>query len=131
MIEKIYKFEMPYYIEWQLLNMNHYMMLNSQSRRAWKKTIYKFLDSVVPKMKLYTIRTDYVFYPKSYKRNDKNNVCTLIDKILMDYLVIKWYLIDDWNAFVKSTKFRLWPTDRKNPRVVVTIEANKLPKHLS
>ena len=55
------------------------------------------------------------------RRRDRDNIASIAHKVIQDALVVSWILKDDgWDYVLNS--FDTWHIDRKNPRIVVTIE---------
>ena len=96
------------------LNLNkfrntHYAVL------AKAKENYKSLVKL-PKAHYDKVRLEYTLFPKTKRRLDVSNVCSIVDKFASDMLVDAGILDDDNFDIVVEVVYRFGCIDKDNPR---------------
>lgn len=73
----------------------------------------------------------YTVYPKTRRRIDVANVCSVVDKFFSDALVEAGKLPDDNYLFLPEVVYRFGHIDKHNPRVEIEIIDLHNPKYIS
>jgi len=104
------------------LNLNGYRnefyhSLN-KAKVEYKKTISNQLLALP---KLSVIEISYTYYPKTKRRCDLDNVCSVTAKFFQDALVETGLLEDDDYLHIPKTTFLFGSVDKLNPRIDIRI----------
>ncbi|WVI66551.1 hypothetical protein pVco7_gp105 [Vibrio phage pVco-7] len=67
------------------------------------------------------VRIEYVLYPKTKRKTDVANVCSIHDKFFSDALVELGKLPEDNYEHLVEVTYRFGHVDKDNPRVDITI----------
>lgn len=105
------------------LNLNvyrntHFNKLNS-SKIQFKSQIAPLLKGVTIKPP-FIIR--YTLYPKTRRKCDVANICSVVDKYFCDALVELGCIPDDNYDFLKGVSYEFGSVDKDNPRVEAHIQ---------
>ena len=106
------------------LNLNayrntHYLVLNN-AKIAFKEAVAHLIKPLPFYEK---IRLTYTLFPKTHRKADVANVCSVVDKFFSDSLVEFGKLSDDNYDYLPEVSFRFGSVDKSNPRVEVFIES--------
>lgn len=117
--------------KWFILNLNnyrnaHYKVLNNAKRDYADEVPIDLIRAQMKGEIVYPIRCHYTYYPDSARIYDRMNVCSVVDKFLMDVLVEKGILKDDNYKLVLMPTFEHGSVS-KQPRIEVRIEQAAKP----
>lgn len=94
-----------------------------------------FGDEVAEKVKALPayerVALTYILYPRTKRRSDVANVCSIVDKFFSDVLVAWGKLPDDDYEHLPEVVYRFGAVDKENPRVDVLIEDLNDPDRFS
>jgi Holliday junction resolvase RusA-like endonuclease len=105
-----------------IFNLNNYrnacyMKLNN-SKKAYKA----FMEAQITALPyMHKIAVRFTLYPKTQRRTDTPNVCSIHDKYFMDALVEFGKLSDDTFDYYVETGYKFGHVDKDNPRVKIEI----------
>lgn len=105
------------------LNLNqyrnaHFYKLNNA--KIEYKAIMRGQIELLPELPI--IKLTYVFYPKTSRKFDISNVCSIVDKFFSDALVELGKLPDDNFKYIPEISYKIGEKDKDNPRVEIIIE---------
>lgn len=112
--------------KWFILNLNNYRNAHFRTLAAVKRDYSDQVpfDEIRAQIKsdiVYPVRFHYTYYPDSARIYDRMNVCSVVDKFLMDALVEKGILKDDNYKLVLTPTFEHGCVS-KEPRIEVVME---------
>jgi len=100
------------------INLNSYRNAHFQVLSKAKREFHSIMKQQVltlPPMEL--VEMSYLLFWRGSGRCDTRNICTIVDKFLMDVIVTLGRLPDDDYKHDLEAKFRFGGIDRVNPRV--------------
>ena len=103
------------------LNLNVYRNLHYRVLALAKKN-YKRLIKTPQNVKFNKVRLTYTLYPKTRRKLDIANVCSIVDKFISDILVERKIIEDDNMDIVKEIIYKIGEISKNNPRVILKIE---------
>jgi hypothetical protein len=109
-----------------IFNLNNYrnacyMELNN-SKKAYKT---EMKNQIVRLPMLGKVAVRFTLFPKTKRKTDIPNVCSIHDKYFMDALVEFKKLTDDTFDYYIETGYRFGHVDKHNPRVEIEIYETK------
>lgn len=102
------------------LNLNVYRNTHFRVLAVAKKN-YKLLIKTPRGIKLDKVRLIYTLYPKTKRKMDISNVCSIVDKFVCDVLVDRGIIEDDNMEVVKEITYKIGEIDKKEPRVELEV----------
>jgi hypothetical protein len=105
-----------------ILNLNNYRNAFPHKLNESKIQYKAQLKDQISKLpKLDKVRVRFTLFPKTRRRTDTPNVCSIHDKYFMDALVEFGKLEDDTYEYYLETAYRFGHVDKHNPRVEIEI----------
>jgi hypothetical protein len=105
-----------------ILNLNVYRNTNrftlNDVKIDYKKLMQKQIETL-PKLCKVAVR--FILYPRTHRKTDTPNVCSIHDKFFMDALVEFGKLTDDTFEHYVETSYKFGAVDKLNPRVDIEI----------
>lgn len=106
------------------LNLNvyrnaYYQTLN-KAKRVYETTLYEQLRELPFLAHIDSIT--YTLYPKTSRRCDVSNICSIVDKFFSDTLVKYGYIEDDDYKHISSIIYQYGCIDKEEPRVEIAID---------
>jgi len=113
-----------------ILNLNHYRNTHYQTLNRAKVIFEKMMTEQVSALPIMQkVQLEYVVYPKTLRKFDVANICSIADKFLSDVLVNLGKLPDDDHRIIDPIIYRFGGYNSTNPRIEVNI--TEVPKHAS
>ena len=105
-----------------ILNINNYRNAHHFTLNKAKINYKKIMAEQVSRLpKMQKIKAVFVLYPKTKRRTDTANVCSIHDKFIADAIVEAGKLPDDnYTHWIEST-YKFGCVDKDNPRVEINI----------
>lgn len=109
--------------KWWSLNLNEYRNTHYQTLNE-TKIKYKavMIDQVRTLPTFNKLRITYTLFPKTYKRCDISNICSIHDKYFSDILTELGKIPDDNYLYLPEVNYRFGGVDKLNPRVEIKLE---------
>lgn len=106
-----------------ILNLNNYRNAHYFTLNKAKRLYELAIAPQITKLECFeSVRLIYTLYPKTSRRIDTNNVCSIVDKFTCDCLVKMGKLQDDNYKHVVESTFRFGDVDKDNPRCELVID---------
>lgn len=104
------------------MNLNIYRNLHPQINNKAKVNFKSMMANQILKLPcLNRIKIQYTLYPKTNRKVDVSNVCSVVDKFLCDSLVVLGKLEDDNYQFVPEVTYRFGMISKEDSRVEALI----------
>lgn len=105
-----------------ILNLNNYRNTHFQVLNKAKQ-VYKELisHSILNLPEFSKVHIEFVLYPKTNRKTDLDNVCSVHAKFFQDALVELGKLPDDTYDYVKGISYKFGFVDKGNPRVDIIV----------
>lgn len=105
-----------------ILNLNNYRNTHFQVLNKAKK-VYKELisQSILGLPEFNKIKLEFTLYPRTNRKTDLDNVCSVHNKFFSDALVELGKLPDDTYDHIVQCTYKFGKVDKMNPRVGITI----------
>tara|TARA_R110002020_G_scaffold175997_2_gene368023 strand:- start:3400 stop:3813 length:414 start_codon:yes stop_codon:yes gene_type:complete len=114
-----------------ILNLNVFRNAYFRTLSVAKKRYADIVKEAAPDInyKIEKCSITYTLYPKTKRRTDISNPCSIIDKFCCDSLTDKAYWNDDDYKTITEVNYRFGEVDKDNPRCEVEILVKrKAPK---
>ena len=109
-----------------ILNINNYRNENYHVLNKAKKEYKYSIESQLIHLPSYNkIRVYYTLYPKTKRRTDITNVCSIHSKFFLDALVDAGHIKDDDYTHVTEEVFKFGRVNKENPCVIIQIKEVK------
>jgi hypothetical protein len=109
-----------------ILNLNTYRNTNRFTLNDVKILYKGMMQEQIAKLpELSKVAVRFILFPKSARKTDTPNVCSIHDKFFMDALVEAKKLPDDTFEHYVETGYKFGGIDRHNPRVAIEIYSVK------
>lgn len=105
-----------------ILNLNNYRNAHHRILSLAKVAYSNLIKSLVPEgIQVDRCRLRYIYYPKTRRRYDVSNPCSVIDKFVCDTLTELGVWPDDSSEFVRGVAYIPGEVDKENPRCELEI----------
>lgn len=105
-----------------ILNLNNYRNTHYQTLNKTKINYKEYIREQVESLPVFKqVKVTYTLYPKTQRKCDVSNVCSIHSKYFLDALVEYGRLPDDTYEFVPEETYRFGSVDKNNPRVEIEI----------
>lgn len=105
-----------------ILNLNNYRNAPHFILNDTKKLYKQFMRNQIEELPfLNKVAVRFTLFPKTKRKTDTPNVCSIHDKYFMDALVEFKRLTDDTFDYYVETAYKFGCVDKQNPRVEIEI----------
>lgn len=129
---QIYRLKSPLWLQQSKkkrfsLNLNIYRNAHHRVSNSMKIKYKQLMSNQISKLPVFPdqILIMYVVYPKTKRKFDLGNVCSIHDKFFCDALVEHGKIVDDDYTFIPEIRYRMGEVDKLNPRVEILIKPVK------
>lgn len=104
------------------LNLNVYRNAHFQTLNKAKKLYEAYMVPQIQeviKSPVSSCKLIYILYPRTKRKCDISNICSIVDKFFCDSLVRSGMIEDDDYSFISTVEYRFGGIDKSEPRVEV------------